>query len=265
MEHDSSRSGYHEPKPEQVGREENDWENEDLHDDDLRPIVVNLIWAQARSTDGREGAIGVGGGMPWYLPEDLKHFKSLTISHPVIMGRKTWESLSEKRRPLPNRDNIVISSDPQYRASGATVVDSMEAALDLARQESIPDDGIERNELWVIGGGQVFADALPYAHRVFVTDIDAEVAADVFAPDIEQLVRDGQWRRVSETGWMQPKQVSPKIKAIAKLGTVHANQTQHTAGGTASETQDPQPVTIRGYRFVDYERTDPQSVRQAMI
>lgn len=204
MEHDSSRSGYHEPVPGGAGHTEARWEDEDLHDDDLRPITVNLIWAQARTRDGREGAIGFEGTMPWHLAEDLKHFKNLTISHPVVMGRKTWESLGEKYRPLQNRDNIVISRDQRYRAAGATVVDSLDSALDLARQESIPDDGIERNEIWVIGGSEIFRQALPFAAKAFVTEIDAEYEADTFAPPIKELVRDGAWKIESETGWMKP-------------------------------------------------------------
>ena len=104
MEHDSSRSGYHEPEPGLAGRED----EEDWGDDFPKTFSVNLIWAQACDKEGHDGAIGFEGGMPWHLPEDMRHFTELTVSHPVIMGRKTWESLSPKFRPLPNRDNIVI-------------------------------------------------------------------------------------------------------------------------------------------------------------
>ena len=156
MEHDSSRSGYHEPEPGHAGLED----EEDWGDDFPKTFSVNLIWAQARDKEGRDGAIGFEGGMPWRLPEDMKHFTELTVSHPVIMGRRTWEALSPKFRPLPNRDNIVISHDPAYSAPGATVVDTLDDALDLARQEAIPDDGLDRSEIWIIGGAQVFRDAL---------------------------------------------------------------------------------------------------------
>ena len=152
MEHDSSRSGYHEPEPGLAGRED----EEDWGDDFPKTFSVNLIWAQACDKEGHDGAIGFEGGMPWHLPEDMRHFTELTVSHPVIMGRKTWESLSPKFRPLPNRDNIVISHDPSYFAPGATVVDSLDDALDLARQEALPDDGLDRSEIWVIGGAKVF-------------------------------------------------------------------------------------------------------------
>ena len=88
------------------------------------------------------------------------------------------ESLSPKFRPLPNRDNIVISHDPSYFAPGATVVDSLDDALDLARQEAIPDDGLDRSEIWVIGGAKVFEEAMPFADKAYVTQISMHVNAD---------------------------------------------------------------------------------------
>ena len=91
MEHDSSRSGYHEPEPGLAGLED----EEDWGDDFPKTFSVNLIWAQACDKEGHDGAIGFEGGMPWHLPEDMRRFKELTVSHPVIMGRKTWESLSQ--------------------------------------------------------------------------------------------------------------------------------------------------------------------------
>ena len=188
MEHDSSRSGYHEPEPGSAGLEE----SEDWGDDFPKTFSVNLIWAQARSKSGQQGAIGYKGGMPWHLSEDLKHFQELTVSHPVIMGRRTWESLSPKYRPLPNRDNIVITHDTQYRAVGATVVGSLEDALDLARQEAIPDDGLDRSEIWGIGGAELFREAMPIANKVYVTDIDAEVDDDTYAPDIDAFAERGE-------------------------------------------------------------------------
>ena len=146
MEHDSSRSGYHEPEPGSAGLSATE---EDWGDDYPKTFSVNLIWGEARDKEGRAGAIGLNGGMSWHCAEDMKHFKELTVSHPVIMGRKTWESLGVKYRPLPNRDNIVVSHDPMYRAPGATVVTSLDDALDMARQEAIPDDGLDRSEIWI--------------------------------------------------------------------------------------------------------------------
>lgn len=209
MEHDSnSRSGYHEPEPGSAGLEE----SEDWGDDFPKTFSVNLIWAQARSKSGQQGAIGYKGGMPWHLSEDLKHFQELTVSHPVIMGRRTWESLSPKYRPLPNRDNIVITHDTQYRAVGATVVGSLEDALDLARQEAIPDDGLDRSEIWVIGGAELFREAMPIANKVYVTDIDAEVNADTYAPDIDALAERGEWSVTDRSARLTPKNADSGIE-----------------------------------------------------
>ena len=177
MEHDSSRSGYHEPEPGSAGLSATE---EDWGDDYPKTFSVNLIWAEARDKEGRAGAIGLNGGMPWHCAEDMKHFKELTVSHPVIMGRKTWESLGAKYRPLPNRDNIVVSHDLMYRAPGATVVTSLDDALDMARQEAIPDDGLDRSEIWIIGGAQLFAEALPFADKAYVTDLAVTVDADSY-------------------------------------------------------------------------------------
>lgn len=143
----------------------------------------------------------------------MKHFKELTVSHPVIMGRKTWESLGVKYRPLPNRDNIVISHNPMYRAPGATVVTGLDDALDLARQEAIPDDGLDRSEIWVIGGAQLFFEALPFADKAYVTDLDATVDADAYAPDVESLVEAGLWHEAEAGEWLTPAKDEPGIAA----------------------------------------------------
>ena len=212
MEHDSSLSGYHEPEPGSAGLEE----SEDWGDDFPKTFSVNLIWAQARDKDGRAGAIGYDGTMPWHCAEDMKHFKELTVSHPVIMGRRTWESLDPKWRPLANRDNIVVSHDLAYRAPGATVVDSLEDALDLARQEAIPDDGLDRSEIWVIGGAQLFGEALHQANKVYVTLLDTEVQADTYAPDIAAQADDGAWNVAEDSGWKTSSAASSIKSGIAR-------------------------------------------------
>ncbi len=212
MEHDSSRSGYHQPQPVSAGQNEAEdyWDNDDFEEQGAVQASINLIWAQAFTDDGKPGAIGAQGRMPWHLSEDMRHFKELTVSHPVIMGRKTWESLNPKYRPLSNRDNIVVSRDQDFVAPGATVVESLDAALDLARQPAIPDDGLNRSEVWVIGGGQIFDAALPFADRVFMTEIDNRYEADTFAPDIMQYVHAGMWVVEDESDWVAPAQ-SPDI------------------------------------------------------
>jgi dihydrofolate reductase len=200
MEHDSSRSGYHEPEPGFAGLHD----TEEWGDDIVKTFSVNLIWAQARDKAGHDGAIGFHGTMPWHLAEDMKRFKELTVSHPVIMGRRTWESLNPKFRPLPNRDNIVVSTDTSYRAPGAIVVPDIEEALDLARQEAIPDDGLDRSEIWVIGGAQIYASMLPLANKVYMTQIQAQVDADTYAPDMTGLLSSKQWSITERTDWLTP-------------------------------------------------------------
>lgn len=224
MEHDSSRSGYHEPEPGYAGLEE----EEDWGDDILKTFSVNVIWAQAFDKQGRAGAIGFEGGMPWHLREDLRHFAELTISHPVIMGRRTWQSLSAKYRPLPNRDNIVISSDPHFVAPGATVVSNLEDALDLARQEAIPDDGMDRSEIWVLGGSRVFDEIMNSADKAYITQIVDTVDADTYAPDIDALVSAGSWRCVETSPWITP---SEKDNPISKFRFVTYERVQEENQG----------------------------------
>ncbi len=114
--------------------------------------------------------IGRDGGLPWRLPGDLRRFRELTTGHAVVMGRRTYESLPDAFRPLPERRNIVLSTDPAYRADGAEVVGDLDAALTGTR--------------FVIGGGAVYAQALPLAQRVYATEIEAEVDGDTFFPEL---------------------------------------------------------------------------------
>jgi dihydrofolate reductase len=149
------------------------------------PIVqgaVAMIWAQAR-----DGIIGAAGGLPWHLPEDLQLFRALTTGSTVVMGRRTWESLPERFRPLPGRTNVVLTSAPGWSAEGAR------------RAGSVAEVLAAHDSLWVIGGGAVYAAFLPYADRLVVTDVDVLVDGDTWAP----VVGDG-WERVARTpdeGW----------------------------------------------------------------
>ncbi|MBM3383890.1 MAG: dihydrofolate reductase [Betaproteobacteria bacterium] len=117
------------------------------------------------------GVIGASGGMPWHLPEDLRHFKALTLGHPVIMGRRTWESIG---RPLPGRENIVVSRRAGFTASGASVARSLGAALALCAGEAT---------VFVIGGGELYREALPLAHGLVLTEIRREFEGDTRFPD----------------------------------------------------------------------------------
>ena len=145
-------------------------------------VSLGLIWAQ-----GRNGIIGHQGQMPWHLPEDLAHFKSQTMGCPVIMGRKTWDSIPAPFRPLPGRRNIVISSQSQWASPGAEAVSSIEQALALCQQEK---------RVWVIGGGQIYAQALPYADTVEMTQIDIQPQGDTRAPKL-----DDEWARAATSAW----------------------------------------------------------------
>lgn len=203
MEHDSSGSdAYHESMPADDGLNEDEriWRNP-------APLLtqpeatVHLIWAQATSLEGTPGAIGDNNAIPWHVKEDMRHFLDLTVSHPVIMGSRTWESLP--KRPLSSRDNIVVSFDDDYDAPGATVANSLDEAFSLATTPAIPDDGIDRSEVWVIGGASIFRQCLSIADDAYVTQIELKTAADAFAPDMPALVRQGDWRLVSRGRWQR--------------------------------------------------------------
>ncbi|KZS71129.1 dihydrofolate reductase [Mycobacterium kansasii] len=149
--------------------------------------TVGLIWAQSTS-----GVIGRGGDIPWRVPEDLGHFKRVTLGHTVVMGRRTWDSLPAAARPLPGRRNVVLSRQPDFMAEGAEVVGSLEDAL------TGPED------TWVIGGAQIYALALPRAIRCEVTEVDVDLPRgddDALAPLLDATWHGdaGQWL-VSRSG-----------------------------------------------------------------
>lgn len=146
--------------------------------------MVGLIWAEA---DG--GVIGAQGGMPWHVPEDLAHFKEITLGQPVVMGRRTWDSLPERFRPLPGRENIVITRQQDWSAEG------VRRAANLA--EAVR--GLER--VWIIGGSDIFRQVIGEADRLEVTELDLKVDGDAFAPSRQgwRLVDEGEWR-TSRTG-----------------------------------------------------------------
>ncbi len=129
---------------------------------------------------GKNRELGLRGRLLWRIPDDLPRFKRLTMGHPIIMGRKTWESLPEKFRPLPGRTNIVVTRQRDYKAEGATVVDSLENARAAAARAS------GAGEVFVIGGGELYTAALPYANRLYLTVIDGDADADTFFPSYEQ-------------------------------------------------------------------------------
>lgn len=139
---------------------------------------VGLIWAEAAG-----GVIGAGGTMPWHVPEDLAHFRELTLGEPVIMGRRTWDSLTARFRPLPGRENIVITRQQNWSAHGARRAADIDEAV----------RGLER--MWIIGGSDTFRQVIDHADRLEITELDLTVEGDAFAPS-----RDG-WRLVDEDDW----------------------------------------------------------------
>ena len=140
--------------------------------------LPNLVLIAALA---RNGVIGINNTLPWHLPEDMKHFREATRGKPVIMGRKTWESLPDTFRPLPGRHNIVVSRNPTYQADGATVVSSLTAALDAA---------VNADDVFVIGGAELYRQALPLARRMVLTRIEQDFEGDAHFPSFT----DADWQ-----------------------------------------------------------------------
>ena len=142
--------------------------------------VVSLVVAMA---DNR--VIGRGGTLPWRIPEDLRHFKCLTMGKPCIMGRKTWDSLPKK--PLPGRTNIVVTRAADFAAEGAIVVHSLDEAVAQA-------DAARPDEIMIIGGAGIFAEALPLASRIHLTEVHAQVEGDALMPAFDSREWSEVWR-----------------------------------------------------------------------
>lgn len=145
---------------------------------------VGLIWAQSRN-----GVIGAEGGIPWRIPEDMAHFREVTADSRVIMGRKTWDSLPARFRPLPGRTNVVITRSGDWSAEGARRVASL-------------DDALAGGDAWVMGGGEIYRAALPFADVLEVTEVDVDVDGDTTAPSIPPtfIASTGEWRTSSHSG-----------------------------------------------------------------
>lgn len=136
--------------------------------------MISLVVAMARNR-----TIGAGGRLPWHLPEDLKRFKAVTTGHPIVMGRKTFESIG---RPLPGRTNIVVTRDAAKTIPGCVVAGSLDEALAKASAPGVPGN----EEVCVIGGGEIYRQALPRADRLYLTLIDRDVDGDAFFPDFSE-------------------------------------------------------------------------------
>ena len=144
----------------------------------LSPLASRLSIIVAMS---RNRVIGANGAIPWHLPEELKRFKSVTMGHHIVMGRKTWESIG---RPLPGRTTVIVSRQPGYSVPGAKTAHSLDAAVAACGDDS---------EIFVIGGAELYAQALPRANRLYLTTVDAEIPGDTAMPAFDA----GDWREVS--------------------------------------------------------------------
>lgn len=172
-------------------------------------VEIGMIWAQTTA-----GVIGDGADMPWYLPEDLKHFKNATTGYPVVMGRTSWEALDDGFRPLPGRTNYVITRQDDYDAPGGIIEPSIPSALANAAEQILNElkdgtstDGTEDERtptVWVLGGGQVYAQCMPVADRIVITEIDMEAPErfQVYAPLVpeEEFEESAQDWQESEKG-----------------------------------------------------------------
>jgi dihydrofolate reductase len=147
----------------------------------LRPIDVVLVVAVAEN-----GVIGRGNAMPWRIKSDLQYFRSVTIGRPVVMGRKTYQSIG---RPLPHRTNIVVSRDPGFAVSGVVAATDLTRALQIARGDALRRDA---DSIAIIGGTEIFRQTLPFANRLVVTEVHAKPEGDTYLPEIDPRL----WREI---------------------------------------------------------------------
>ncbi len=162
-------------------------------------MKISIIVAVA----GKKRVIGSSNKIPWYIPGELKRFKEITMGHPIIMGRKTHESIG---KPLPGRTNIVITTHPDYQALGCIVVHSLEEALRFAQGKPFDSE-----EVFIIGGGQIYAEALPLADKLYLTYIDKEIEGDVFFPDYSDFKK-----VISQSNWMESNGLKYKFLELER-------------------------------------------------
>ncbi len=143
-------------------------------------MIISTIVAVAKNN-----VIGKDNDIPWYLPADLKYFKKITTGHHIVMGRKCYESIG---RPLPKRTNVVVTRNPFFIATGCLVTHNVAEAVQLAEANG-------EEEVFIIGGGQIYEIALPHVDRIYLTEVDLEVEGDIFFPEIDK----NNWTLVKET------------------------------------------------------------------
>jgi dihydrofolate reductase len=178
----------------------------------LHGKVITIVAAM-----GRNRAIGYEGRLPWHLPRELRHFKEITMGKPIVMGRRTWESIG---RALPGRQNVVITRDPSFQAAGCDLANSLDAAVALSAGD----------EVMIIGGGQLYREALPYADRMILTEVDCAPAADTWFPAWER----GAWNRISVRQQGADEQ-NPFDYRVIELTRKPAGDETRPAPGTAAD------------------------------
>lgn len=151
---------------------------------------------------GEKRIIGSKGTMPWYIPEELKRFKEITMGHPIIMGRKTHESIG---KALPGRANIIISREPSYSAEGCIVVSTIDEAIKEARNQP------GKEEIFIIGGGQIYQQALPQTDKLYLTYIDKNIEGDVSFPDYSEFKK-----IISESNWQEHEEIKYKFLELER-------------------------------------------------
>ena len=153
-----------------------------------KSVIINA--ASFKGT--KEKVIGIDNALPWNIPEDLQRFKRLTLGHPIIMGRKTFDSIG---RPLPGRTNIVITRNNEWRHPECIRVESLSAAINIGEQNIAKTIAPSERKIFVIGGGQIYAEAMPLADRLYLTEVHKKERGDAFFPSYEK----SEWRQVRES------------------------------------------------------------------
>ena len=146
-------------------------------------MIVSMIAALSKNN-----VIGKHNDLPWHLPDDMKYFMQTTKGHHTIMGRKNYDSIPEKFRPLPNRTNIVVTRQHSFKAPGCIVVNSVERGLEISKANG-------EREVFIIGGAEIYRLGIPHADRLYLTEIDAVIEGDTFFPDVDKRA----WRELSRT------------------------------------------------------------------
>ena len=178
----------------------------------LHRKVITLVAAM-----GRNRAIGLGGALPWHLPRELRHFKETTMGKPIVMGRRTWQSIG---RALPGRQNLVVTRDPSLRAEGCEITHSLGEAV--ARSEGA--------EVMIIGGGQLYREALPHADRMILTLVDHEAVADTWFPEWDP----GEWSEVT-LRTERADEKNPYDYRVIELTRKHASGEKRPGPGTPGD------------------------------